>query len=442
MNNTFIGEQNIEMIWNILQENFRDKMDNIIFKEQFQTLKRQISTKQNKFKNLIEMNKHFLMECSKILQTTNTRLSAFENTLRNKEDEFNKMMEKKVPKTIDFECTPSDEFDTNVGELYSQQMTGRQKDLDSITKKYNIKKAEDWINNEVPPPLAIDHNTPRAVETITTVKRDPPRVPKRVSFRTPLENNTFLDKLKKGGNKKLSKQDLKPSIRQNVYMNGDKIQDNKIIFFHTMEDIKKLTLTKLLMPNITKQFTNVLGQIYTQRLGDEPILLYKICINDSIEKKNLLLVKKSDNDKVILYETDETIEINDSVNSIEISLFTRDNIPYTIPSFIEIQYFLRASQLTINNQDNNNFSKDIYCYLIFKDSIFFPGEKVKVKDKEVPILGTCRITVGQGKSVLEDVDPLNWRKHNCSIIEWSGEDIRIIRDKHRIPRLYLQLISK
>ena len=56
MNNTFIGEQNIELIWNILQENFRDKMDNIIFKEQFQTLKRQISTKQNKFKNLIEMN--------------------------------------------------------------------------------------------------------------------------------------------------------------------------------------------------------------------------------------------------------------------------------------------------------------------------------------------------------------------------------------------------
>ena len=441
MNNAFIGEKNIKMIWNILEENFREKMDNIIFKEQFDRLKRKISTKQNKFTNLIEMNKHFLMECSKILQTKKTRISIFEDTLKKKEEDFKKVMKKEMPTTIDFEDSPSEEFDTNVGELYSQQMTGRQKDLESITKEYNIKKAENWINNEVPPPLTIDHTTPRMVDTIRTVKPEPTRAPKRVSFQIPLESNNFLDKLKKSKNHKLKKIEKKLPRKQNIYMNGDKIQDNKIIFFQDLGYVKNLTIAKLLMPNVIKKYTNTLQQVYSQRLGDEPFLLYKICINDNIQKENLLLVKKCNNDKVILYETNDTVEINSPVSRIELSLYDRESNPYTMPTFIEIQHFIRASQLTINNAENKHFAKDAYCYLIFKDSFFYPAEKITVKDEDISIIGTCKVDVAQGKYVLEDVDAANWENHNCSIIEWTGDDIRIIRDKHRIPRLYLQLIG-
>ena len=159
MNNEFVAQENMQLIWNILEEKYKGKMDNTSFKQDFQMLKRRIGSSYSEFKNLIQMNKLFLMECSKLLETKPSKDSVFKKNLKNKEDEFKKMMNKDAPPNIDFTSVPKGDLDGNVGDLYSKHMQERSVDIANIAKGYNIQNAQHWINNEVPPPLSIDHGS-------------------------------------------------------------------------------------------------------------------------------------------------------------------------------------------------------------------------------------------------------------------------------------------
>ena len=49
MNSEFVAEKNMQLIWNILEENYKEKMSSLNFKQDFQMLKRRIGSAQSEF---------------------------------------------------------------------------------------------------------------------------------------------------------------------------------------------------------------------------------------------------------------------------------------------------------------------------------------------------------------------------------------------------------
>ena len=440
MNNEFVAQENMQLIWNILEEKYKGKMDNTSFKQDFQMLKRRIGSSYSEFKNLIQMNKLFLMECSKLLETKPSKDSVFKKNLKNKEDEFKKMMKKDAPPNIDFTSVPKGDLEGDVGNLYSKHMQERNVDIANIAKGYNIQNAQHWINNEVPPPLSIDHGSSRNItsEPINIPPQAPIQQPKsrpskRVTFQTPLEDNNFLSKLKKKTTNNLK--------TQNLCINPDEVSNNKIFFNRTMGYVKEFTLKKIILPNISRKHTNALNQETIEKLSNEFFILYIIRINGHIEKNNLLMVKKNYDEKIVLFDMDEKIIVNEEVKHIEISIYNNQNDPILIPTFLELQYFIKGSQLTVEQEQYQHFCNDIYSYLIFKDDMFNVGEKFLVKNDLVTIIGTCMVTAQDGRYILNDTDHSNNTNHNCCIIKWEGDNINVIQTVSRMPFLHLSMIS-
>ena len=448
MNSEFVAEENMQLIWNILEEKYKEKMGNPNFKQDFQMLKRRIGSAQSELKNLISMNKLFLMECSKLLETKPSKISIFNKNLKKKEDEFKNMIDKEIPPSIDFKTEPKGDYDGNVGDLYSKHMQERSFDIANIAKGYNIQNAQDWINSEgKPPPLSIDHGTVRNIisenldisNKLVPNRTAPPHTlppsppPKRVTFQTPLESNNFLAKLKKK-----TAENFK--IQNNV-IRSDEVSNNKIFFNRTMGYVKEFTFKKIVLPNIKKKTMNTLKQESIGKLSDEFFIVYIIRINGHIERSNLLMIKKNSDDKMVLFDMDENISVNEEVKRIEISVYNTQNDPIIIPTFLELQYFIRGSQLTLDRDLHQLFRNDVYSYLMFKDDMFYTGEKFLVKNELVTVIGTCKVNVQDGRYVLLDIDHKNKNDHNCCIIEWKGDNITVIQSVSRVPVLHFSMVS-
>ncbi len=176
------SQENRKMIWELLSDeipknekawasmqNFINTTSDALHRERF-----------TKNRNIMEMNKILLKKCKLYLQgitrdftqTTNRgpsfqspsrevnidnrdydkfttkkeRSATFENILREKQDNYNKLLEGEKPKSINF----SQEVDkpiSTMSSLLDETMAAREKELQSITTKYNKSDVTNWITN-------------------------------------------------------------------------------------------------------------------------------------------------------------------------------------------------------------------------------------------------------------------------------------------------------
>ena len=78
--------------------------------------------------------------------TKKEHTATFEKRLRDKQENFNKLIDGKKPKTINF----SDKLDKPISTMTSlidSTMAEREKELSTITKNYNKKDVEKWLTN-------------------------------------------------------------------------------------------------------------------------------------------------------------------------------------------------------------------------------------------------------------------------------------------------------
>ena len=176
------SNENKKMIWDLLSPTFPD---NLSIQQQMKAFLDNITLTLHKdrFKyksNIMQMNKIVLAESKKYLtkcirksamdttkmqQTnniqqrnlTNSRnydkfttkkehTATFEKRLRDKQENFNKLIDGKKPKTINF----SDKLDKPISTMTSlidSTLAEREKELSTITKNYNKKDVEKWLTN-------------------------------------------------------------------------------------------------------------------------------------------------------------------------------------------------------------------------------------------------------------------------------------------------------
>ena len=176
------SNENKKMIWDLLSPTFPD---NLSIRQQMKTVIDNIcvTLHKDRFKyksNIMLMNKIVLDESKKYLtkcirdnavdttkaQQTNKiqqrnmvnsrnydkfttkkeHNTTFEKRLRDKQENFNKLIDGKKPKTINF----SDKLDKPISTMTSlidSTLAEREKELSTITKNYNKKDVEKWLTN-------------------------------------------------------------------------------------------------------------------------------------------------------------------------------------------------------------------------------------------------------------------------------------------------------
>tara|TARA_B110000444_G_scaffold37680_1_gene33221 strand:- start:705 stop:1502 length:798 start_codon:yes stop_codon:yes gene_type:complete len=134
-----------------------------------------------------------------------TKREMFEKGLEHQEKQFNKMINPKKPKEIDFSDAGEDFPIQNLDQIINQTLADRQKELENITQKYSSndkKKAEQWLNrdDESTPKIKIEKNSNLKLDNAINVSNK-----KRVHFEVkekeqekdvPLGLNNLFSKLK------------------------------------------------------------------------------------------------------------------------------------------------------------------------------------------------------------------------------------------------------
>ena len=98
------------------------------------------------------------------------------------------------PTSVNFQITATNEedYDRSVKDLHSRALSERSLDLHKITSTYDANNAQEWINNEAPPPLKIDHSSAAEVEY------EPLDFVKKVRFKEPSTNDRRSEHLNRG----------------------------------------------------------------------------------------------------------------------------------------------------------------------------------------------------------------------------------------------------
>mgnify|MGYP001453690791 FL=1 len=176
------SNENKKMLWDLLSPTFPE---NLSIHQRMKQFIDDISTTlhRDRFKyksNIMQMNKILLSESKKYLTkciqesnqnqkniqkagqmqersmvnsrnydkftTKKEHTTTFEKRLRDKQEKFNQLIDGKKPKTIDF----SDKMDkpiSTMNSLIDSTLAEREKELSSITSKYNKKDVEKWLQN-------------------------------------------------------------------------------------------------------------------------------------------------------------------------------------------------------------------------------------------------------------------------------------------------------
>ena len=186
-------------------------------------------------KKVVEGGYNFIMsnQNKQTVKVENIQLSTrevFDKNLATQETQFKKMINPKKPKKIDFSDKGEDFPIQNLDIIMNQTLADRQKELESITQKYNTEdqeKAQKWLNrdNETPK-LKIEQNTNINLDSTIKINKK-----KRVSFnindddkKTNNNLTNFLSKLKQ-----------KPTVK-----NDDIISKLDIIISNQNEILKLL----------------------------------------------------------------------------------------------------------------------------------------------------------------------------------------------------------
>lgn len=176
------SNENKKMLWDLLSPTFPE---NLSIHQRMKQFIDDISTTlhRDRFKyksNIMQMNKILLSESKKYLTkciqesnhnqkniqragqmqersmvnsrnydkftTKKEHTTTFEKRLRDKQEKFNQLIDGKKPKEIDF----SDKMDkpiSTMNSLIDSTLAEREKELSSITSKYNKKDVEKWLQN-------------------------------------------------------------------------------------------------------------------------------------------------------------------------------------------------------------------------------------------------------------------------------------------------------
>lgn len=176
------SNENKKMIWDLLSPTFPE---NLSVRQRMKTFIDDISARLHKdrFKyksNMMQMNKILLSESKKYLTkcageikvnqaetqrvnqlqqrnmvgsrnydkftTKKEHATTFEKRLRDKQEKFNKLLDGKKPKKIDFSDKPDKPIST-MNSLIDSTLAEREKELSNITKNYNKKDVEKWLTN-------------------------------------------------------------------------------------------------------------------------------------------------------------------------------------------------------------------------------------------------------------------------------------------------------
>ena len=176
------SNENKKMIWDLLSPTFPE---NLSVRQRMKAFIDDISATLHKdrFKyksNIMQMNKILLSESKKYLTkcvreikvnqaetqqvnklhqrnmvgsrnydkftTKKEHTTTFEKRLRDKQEKFNKLLDGKKPKKIDFSDKPDKPIST-MNTLIDSTLAEREKELSSITKNYNKKDVEKWLTN-------------------------------------------------------------------------------------------------------------------------------------------------------------------------------------------------------------------------------------------------------------------------------------------------------
>lgn len=230
--------ENKKMIWDLLSPTFPD---NLSIRQRMKTYIDDISgtLHKDRFKyksNIMQMNKILLSETkrhltkctnemkvnqanvqkvNKIQQrdamgsrnydkftTKKEHATTFEKRLRDKQENFNKLIDGKTPKSIDF----SDKIDepiSTMNSLIDSTLAERQKELNSITQNYNQKDVENWLTNggKVKQPqtnIEIKNEIQGILKPIEIAKETEKRVTFEVNEKKEIkpETSTFFSRLK------------------------------------------------------------------------------------------------------------------------------------------------------------------------------------------------------------------------------------------------------
>lgn len=158
-------------------------------------------------KKIVEGGYNFIMsnQTKPKLKVENQQLSrreVFDKNLATQESQFKQMINPKKPNKIDFSDTQEDLPIQNLDVIMNQTLADRQKELESITQKYNTvdqEKAQKWLNREnETPKLKIEKNVNIKLDNAININKK-----KRVTFNIEDNNNksnnnlsNFLSKLK------------------------------------------------------------------------------------------------------------------------------------------------------------------------------------------------------------------------------------------------------
>ena len=112
-------------------------------------------------------------------------------------------------------------------------------------------------------------------------------------------------------------------------------------------NIKQLDIRKLFLTNTHTKYENALEQTIVASLGDEPFLVFSLDINGQEKLKNVLFIKKYNDDRTIYYETDQSISITDNIKDITLYLFDKDSNAMNVPSFLTIDSQLSGSEFSV-----------------------------------------------------------------------------------------------
>ena len=533
----FLSQTNAQLIFHLLNENYGDKIKYYPnFTDVFKEKMGRIHAVKSSSSSLVDMNKILLAECMRLLnerqyeanppppkkfepiKSDKQAKKLFKERLDERVKDFKRLSEGETPPKLNFEVTAPNEsdFSKNVKDLHAKMMSERSFDIHKITNSYNKKDAEEWINNEVPPPLKIDHTSvaevgaqqppfsikkvrfketptqqgwpdgdlsssmqrttqrmesmrpqvynpnieldlplPPAAPTVEMIRAEaakalanvkleleaaaptraptpPPRQPTPPAPAPPAPSappapvepgTSFLAKLKK----------QKPQEPQNLCLRPNEINKNQMKFSYNFGNIKQLNICKLFLTNTHTKRENALEQTIVTSLGDEPFLVFSLDINGQEKLKNVLFIKKYNDDRTIYYETDQSVSITDGIDDITLHLFDKDSNAMDVPSFLTIESQLSGSELHIDDQDQRDFAADKYTYLQFKEGMLSAGEKIVINESMVEVMGTCQIELNIDKYELEDVDYRNHHQHNYCIVEWADAAIQSAQHISRIP---------
>ena len=131
----------------------------------------------------------------------------FEKRLRDQQENFNQLIDKKKPKEINF-ADKIDEPISTITSLMDSKLQAREKELSLITEKYNTNEADKWLtnkdrssNSETQTNIKIQNEITSILKPIE-IKSSDVSVPKTVTFSVDKkdESSSFLNRLKQRSN--------------------------------------------------------------------------------------------------------------------------------------------------------------------------------------------------------------------------------------------------